>query len=89
MCAACGVPTHVAVLDPAGNADTAVQGGGQPAKFAALRNPECRRYLLGGGLSMMGDNVDRQVTPASRQMSTFATRAPMHKSTAGGPACGA
>ena len=42
MCAACGVPTHVAVLDPAESPQAA-----QPAKFAALRNPECRRYLGG------------------------------------------
>jgi Cu2+-containing amine oxidase len=33
MCAACGVPTHVPLDDV-----------GQPAKFAALRNPSCRVY---------------------------------------------
>ncbi|HXT93335.1 MAG TPA: MFS transporter [Trebonia sp.] len=59
MCAACGVPTHVAVLD---SADPARPEAGQPAKFAALRNPECRRYLVGGGLSMMGDNIEHVVT---------------------------
>jgi MFS family permease len=35
---------------------------GQPAKFAALRNPSCRIYLLGGGLAMMADNVEHVIT---------------------------
>ncbi|MGH3264655.1 MAG: MFS transporter [Trebonia sp.] len=54
MCAACGVPTHVA--DPPGPA------AGQPAKFAALRNPECRFYLGGAALAMMADNVEHVIT---------------------------
>src|SRR3984885_13304423 len=57
MCAACGVPTHVAVLDPADS-----PGAGQPAKFAALRNPECRLYLCGGALAMMADNIEHVIT---------------------------
>ena len=61
MCAACGVPAHVAVLDLADNADTAASDG-RPAKFAALRNPECRTYLIGGSLSMMADNIEHIVT---------------------------
>src|SRR5579863_3709185 len=60
MCAACGVPTHVAVLDPAASASAA--GAGQPAKFAALRNPECRLYLGGAALAMMADNVEHVIT---------------------------
>jgi MFS family permease len=51
MCAACGVPTHVPLEDV-----------GRPAKFAALRNPTCRVYLLGGALSMMADNVEHVIT---------------------------
>jgi len=51
MCAACGVPTHVPLDDV-----------GQPAKFAALRNPSCRVYLLGGALAMMADNVEHVIT---------------------------
>ena len=51
MCAACGVPTHVPLEDV-----------GQPAKFAALRNPTCRVYLVGGALSMMADNVEHVIT---------------------------
>jgi MFS family permease len=57
MCAACGVPTHVAVLDPAES-----PGTGQPAKFAALRNPECRLYLGGAALAMMADNIEHVIT---------------------------
>src|SRR6185437_10898191 len=57
MCAACGVPTHVAVLEPAEPPAT-----GQPAKFAALRNPECRTYLGGAALAMMADNIEHVIT---------------------------
>jgi MFS family permease len=57
MCAACGVPTHVAVLDPAESPQAA-----QPAKFAALRNPECRTYLGGAALAMMADNIEHVIT---------------------------
>jgi MFS family permease len=67
MCAACGVPTHVPVLDedplagsPGGTPET--HPTGQPAKFAALRNPECRRYLGGAALAMMADNVEHVIT---------------------------
>jgi MFS family permease len=59
MCAACGVPTHVAVLDPA--SPTPSQAG-QSVKFAALRNPECRRYLGGAALAMMADNIEHVIT---------------------------
>src|SRR6201997_2827143 len=60
MCAACGVPTHVAVLDPAEPPRST--GAGQPAKFAALRNPTCRLYLGGAALAMMADNIEHVVT---------------------------
>lgn len=60
MCAACGVPTHVPVLDPAES--PATPGAGQPAKFAALRNPTCRFYLGGAALSMMADNIEHVIT---------------------------
>jgi MFS family permease len=47
MCASCGVPTHV----PA------------PArKFAALRNADCRTYLVGAALAMMADNIEHVIT---------------------------
>lgn len=62
MCAACGVPTHVPVPDaePAAPQPEAIQD--QPARFAALRNPTCRVYLVGGALSMMADNVEHVIT---------------------------
>src|ERR1700758_4759641 len=60
MCAACGVPTHVAVLDPAEPPRST--GAGQPAKFAALRNPTCRLYLGGAALAMMADNIEHVIT---------------------------
>jgi MFS family permease len=66
MCAACGVPTHVAVIEP--EEFTQVSGGAgdgaaQPAvKFAALRNPTCRLYLGGAALSMMADNIEHVLT---------------------------
>jgi len=59
MCAACGVPTHVAVL-PAGEPAALAQG--QPAKFAALRNRSCRWYLGGAALAMMADNIEHVIT---------------------------
>jgi hypothetical protein len=64
MCAACGVPTHVAVLDgepPPGQPPARVPGAG-PAKFAALRNPSCRLYLGGAALAMMADNIEHVIT---------------------------
>jgi len=57
MCAACGVPTHVAVVEPAD-----AKAAAQPAKFAALRNPTCRVYLGGATLAMMADNIEHVIT---------------------------
>ncbi|HTI22491.1 MAG TPA: MFS transporter [Kutzneria sp.] len=48
MCATCGVPTHVPP---------------PPArKFAALRNADCRTYLIGAALAMMADNIEHVIT---------------------------
>ncbi len=33
-----------------------------PAKFAALRNKDCRPYLFGAALAMMADNVEHVIT---------------------------
>jgi MFS family permease len=58
MCSACGIPTHVVEADevapPAGIA--------RPAKFAALRNADCRPYLFGSALAMMADNIEHVIT---------------------------
>src|SRR6202142_4173892 len=63
MCAACGVPTHIPVLDPEPEGDPA--NAAQPArsvKFAALRNRSCRPYLGGAALAMMADNIEHVIT---------------------------
>ena len=62
MCAACGVPAHVVDLDPAESPDARSPDTPQPAKFAALRNPECKRYLGAAALAMMADNVEHVIT---------------------------
>jgi MFS family permease len=65
MCSACGIPTHVLELDPPAQPEgTGPQGShtAGPAKFAALRNRDCRPYLFGAGLAMMADNVEHVIT---------------------------
>jgi MFS family permease len=57
MCTACGVPTHI----PAPDADVAPVPAAH-VKFAALRHPSCRVYLVGGMLSMMADNIEHVIT---------------------------
>src|ERR1700743_133986 len=68
MCAACGVPTHVALLAPGEapeDVDPAAARPAEPAKAVnspALRNPTCRLYLGGAALSMMADNIEHVLT---------------------------
>src|ERR1700744_2327170 len=65
MCSACGIPPHVLELDEGGPADemtARTAGTPPPAKFAALRNKDCRPYLFGGGLAMMADNIEHVIT---------------------------
>ncbi|WP_375432944.1 MFS transporter [uncultured Friedmanniella sp.] len=65
MCAACGVAGHVPAADlPAPPPVTAAlpASGGPPRRFAALRNADCRPYLIGTGLAMMADNVEHVIT---------------------------
>src|SRR4030095_4594986 len=53
MCAACGIATHVpAVPKTAASAP----------RFAALRNADCRDYLVGASLSMMGDSIEHVIS---------------------------
>jgi MFS family permease len=58
MCAACNpgevhaAPVEATEVDPATPA----------AKFGALRNPDCRKYLGGSLLSMNADNVEHVIT---------------------------
>jgi MFS family permease len=73
VCAACGVPTHVAEPAAAAAVETpatqAAAAGAPaetakvaPARFAALRNRDCRPYLFGAGLAMMADNIEHVIT---------------------------
>jgi hypothetical protein len=59
MCAACGSPSHVPDLAPPPAEPAPV---GAPRRFAALRNRDCRPYLVGTGLAMMADNVEHVIT---------------------------
>src|SRR5919198_4350507 len=54
MCALCGVPSHVPTATPA-----------QPTprtRFAALRNADCRDYIVGASLSMGGDSIEHVIS---------------------------
>jgi MFS family permease len=65
VCSACGIPTHVLELDEVAPSDemTALSAGTPPpAKFAALRNKDCRPYLFGAALAMMADNIEHVIT---------------------------
>ena len=58
MCSACGIPTRVLEADEVAPA----AGIAPPAKFAALRNADCRPYLFGAALAMMADNIEHVIT---------------------------
>jgi MFS family permease len=66
MCSACGIPSHVIELDepspPGAQAPLSASPAAPPAKFAALRNRDCRPYLFGAGLAMMADNIEHVIT---------------------------
>ena len=56
MCAICGIATHVpdtAAAPPASVDRT---------RFAALRNPSCRNYIVGASLSMGGDSIEHVIS---------------------------
>jgi hypothetical protein len=55
MCLACGIPTHQP--EPA-----VVPAAPAARKFAALRNRDCRPYLVGAALAMMADNIEHVIT---------------------------
>jgi MFS family permease len=69
MCSACGIPTHILELDEVAPADeiSALPASpgpatAPPARFAALRNRDCRPYLFGAALAMMADNIEHVIT---------------------------
>src|ERR1044071_6150949 len=55
MCAACGIADHIPDVTPEPPRPAA-------ARFAALRNPHCRFYLLGAILSGMADNIEHVIS---------------------------
>jgi len=62
MCSACGIPTHVLEDDELAAAAGIAPQAAAPAKFAALRNRDCRPYLFGAALAMMADNIEHVIT---------------------------
>jgi MFS family permease len=52
MCARCGTPSHVPDQAPAPSR----------TRFAAMRNPDSRDYIVGASLSMAGDSVEHVIS---------------------------
>jgi MFS family permease len=59
MCALCGVASHIpeTPLAPGPAANAADR-----TRFAALKNPDCRNYIGGASLSMMGDSIEHVIS---------------------------
>ena len=47
---------------PGARPSAPADGRPAPAKFAALRNADCRPYLFGAALAMMADNIEHVIT---------------------------
>ncbi len=55
MCAICGIASHIP--------DTAAAPAPvDRTRFAALRNPSCRNYIIGASLSMGGDSIEHVIS---------------------------
>jgi MFS family permease len=55
MCAVCGIATHIPDTSaPAAPADR--------TRFAALRIPDCRNYIVGASMSMGGDSIEHVIS---------------------------
>lgn len=54
MCALCGIASHIP--------DTPQPPLTAKGRFAALKNPDCRDYIVGASLSMGGDSVEHVIT---------------------------
>lgn len=55
-------PAVVATPPTARTAGSVPQPGASGVRFAALRHPDCRLYLLGTMLSMMADNIEHVIS---------------------------
>src|SRR4030081_155726 len=60
MCALCGIATHIPEQSDV-PARPAPSGAGR-ARFAAFKNPDCRNYIGGASLSMMGDSIEHVIS---------------------------
>ena len=58
MCAICGIPSHVADQ----STQRAATAPLDRTRFAALRNPSCRNYIVGASLSMGGDSIEHVIS---------------------------
>src|ERR1700738_2836429 len=56
MCALCGVASHIPETEAQAARD------GDRTRFAAFRNPDCRNYIGGASLSMMGDSIEHVIS---------------------------
>src|SRR5579859_3729749 len=56
MCALCGVASHIPETPLPTQSPTA------RTRFAALKNTDCRNYIGGASLSMMGDSIEHVIT---------------------------
>ncbi|MBV9582610.1 MAG: MFS transporter [Chloroflexi bacterium] len=56
MCAICGIATHI----PDTSAPSAAPA--DRTRFAALRNTDCRNYIVGASMSMGGDSIEHVIS---------------------------
>ena len=65
MCASCdssAQPSSAAAPAPTPAPPSAPGTDSRPARFAALKNKDCRPYLFGSGIAMMADNTEHVIT---------------------------
>jgi MFS family permease len=56
LCALCGIATHVPDIP------STAKVVAHPARFAALAKADCRNYIVGASLSMMGDSIEHVIS---------------------------
>src|SRR4030081_302054 len=60
MCAVCGIAAHIP--ETAEVAAPVARPVAVRARFAAVKNPDCRNYIGGAGLSMMRDSIEHVIS---------------------------
>src|SRR5215470_11069633 len=58
MCAICGIAAHV----PDTSQPAAAAAPADRTRFAALRVPDCRNYIVGASMSMGGDSIEHVIS---------------------------